>query len=473
MKAQMFTLESKDLQKSFDVAVFGESGTPVLVFPEGDSSFASWQEAGMIDGLASLMDDGAVQLFCVDSADDLGWYSRFAIDEYRVDNIEGYLSFVKDGLVPFVRAHAASPAAPVALGAGMGALNATLAVLRDPASFGGLLALSGSYDVRAFVNGEPSALWEKVSPLSLVDALGPRAKATQELKRLRLAFVCGQEQSESGIASQKTLEEALAQKGVKATFEYWGYDVSHSWGWWLEETRQLLPAILSPGGLEERRVSARVAYAANEDEHARAALTDARERLAAARDALKIAIKDAEATAARVQREDASVEQKRGREADLMAKAAKLWEERDRVAALLAEAEGKARDVQGQADAAAHDRADAEWIAGEAKAAVEHATQNRLSAEARIAECEAAVEAAQAASAAAASALSAVRAEADAEVAAAKRPAAKKAATKRPAAKKAASKKPAAKKAATTKKTTGTSGAKGGKASPKAARGAK
>ena len=87
MKAQMFTLESKDLQKSFDVAVFGESGTPVLVFPEGDSSFASWQEAGMIDGLASLMDDGAVQLFCVDSADDLGWYSRFAIDEYRVDNI--------------------------------------------------------------------------------------------------------------------------------------------------------------------------------------------------------------------------------------------------------------------------------------------------------------------------------------------------------------------------------------------------
>ncbi|MBP3885538.1 MAG: hypothetical protein J6D54_11480 [Olsenella sp.] len=444
MKSEKFSLECKDLQKSFDVVVYGDAGRPVVVFPEGNSSFVSWQDAGMIDGLSPLIEGGEVQLFCVDSADDLGWYARHAFLDYRLENIEAYLAFVRDVLVPFVGKTAASPEPPVALGAGMGAMNAALVVLRNPELFGGVLALSGTYDARWFVGGDLDEGWPAVSPVDIVRALSPRGKARSALKELPLAFVCGQEASERGIETQRDLARAFEGQGIDATFEYWGYDVSHAWHWWLEETRQMLPAVLKVGGLEERRLTADLSYAEVEAEHAREVLAGEKEGLASARDALKIAVADVADTAKRVVQEKSVVEKCRAIEKEMAEKAAKLWAERDRVATLLAEAEAKAREAQDRADAASRARADAEWIAGEAKAAAEHAVQNQAAAEGAVADHEAAVAAAKDVKQSAAASLEAVKAAFEAERAAARK-AAKAASAKRVVGKKPTDKKPSAK----------------------------
>jgi esterase/lipase superfamily enzyme len=472
MKSEKFTLECKDLQKSFDVVVYGDAGRPVVVFPEGNSSFVSWQDAGMIDGLSALIEGGEAQLFCVDSADDLGWYARHAFVDYRLENIEAYLAFVKDVLVPFVEKIAASAEPPVALGAGMGAMNAALVVLRNPELFGGVLALSGTYDARWFVEDGLDEGWLAVSAVDVVRSLSPRGKAHAALKELPLAFVCGQEASETGIETQRDLSRAFEEQGIDATFEYWGYDVSHAWHWWLEETRQLLPAVLKVGGLEERRLTADLSYAEVEAEHAREVLAGEKEGLASARDALKIAVADVADTAKRVVQEKSVVEKCRAVEQEMAEKAAKLWAERDRVAALLAEAEAKAREAQDRADAASRARADAEWVAGEAKAAAEHAVQNKAAAEGAVADHEAAVAAAKDVKQSTAASLDAVKAAFEAERAAVrkavKEASAKKSAAKKPAAKaaakpaaktaaKTATKKPATKKPATKKSSSGKS----------------
>lgn len=445
MKTERFSLECKDLQKSFDIVRYGEAGRPVVVFPEGNSSFVSWHDAGMIDGLSSLIDSGEVQLFCVDSADDLGWYARHAFLDYRLENIEAYLSFVTKQLVPFVTKTAATGEAPVALGAGMGALNATLAVLRDPGSFSGLLALSGTFDARRFTDCDLDDAWKLVSPVDMAGAIKPRSAAATALRALPMAFVCGQEPSEAGIDTQRALDGALAEKGINATFEYWGYDVSHAWHWWLEETRQMLPAVLKVGGLEERKLTADLSYAKVEAEHAREVLADEKEGLASARDALKVAVADVATTAERVEKELSVVEKCRLVEKDMCEKAAELWAERDRVAGLLAEAEAKAREAQDRADAASRARADAEWVAGEAKAAAEHAVQNKAAAEGAVADHEAAVEAAKDVRETAATALDAVKAAVEAERAAAEKAIAEAKRVAKPVVKKAAKK--AAKKA--------------------------
>lgn len=64
------------------------------------------------------------------------------------------------------------------------------------------------------------------------------------------------------------MEGLLADKGIDATFEYWGLDVSHDWSWWQEEARQLLPCLLEPNGLLKRKLSARFAIAKAAAEHA-------------------------------------------------------------------------------------------------------------------------------------------------------------------------------------------------------------
>lgn len=388
MNSTHATLQSNDLSRAIEVEVYGDAGQPVIVLPEGDSSFASWSEGGMIDALAPLVDSGMMRLVCTDSVDLMGWYSRYAVPEYRLSNIKNFFKFVEKDLLPFVASTCGDDRPPVLAGAGMGALNACVLMLSRPQLFGGLLALSGTYDARRFVVGELPEGWEDVSPVDMVPALPQRGKAVRLLSGLPLAFVCGQDASEDGIDTQRALQQAFEDRGIDATFEYWGYDVRHDWEWWRKEAAEMLPAVLSPEGLADRRLSASLAYAEREAKHAAAQLADAQARLSAANDALKIAKHDLDVTARRAKQEEKSVTTCGEAEAELVKAARVAWAERDRVAKLLHEADSAANDAQAKADAATKSRRDAEWILGEARAAASAARANNEAAQESVVACE-------------------------------------------------------------------------------------
>ena len=78
METKDFTLHREGVDGDFDVTQYGTAGRPLIAFPEGDASCASWEEGGMVDALAGLLDAGRVRLFCVDSADDASWYAGYA-----------------------------------------------------------------------------------------------------------------------------------------------------------------------------------------------------------------------------------------------------------------------------------------------------------------------------------------------------------------------------------------------------------
>ena len=462
MNSTHATLQSNDLSRAIEVEVYGDAGQPVIVLPEGDSSFASWSEGGMIDALAPLVDSGMMRLVCTDSVDLMGWYSRYAVPEYRLSNIKNVFKFVEKDLLPFVADTCGDDRPPVLAGAGMGALNACVLMLSRPQLFGGLLALSGTYDARRFVVGELPEGWEDVSPVDMVPALPQRGKAVRLLSGLPLAFVCGQDASEDGIDTQRALEQAFEDRGIDVTFEYWGYDVRHDWEWWRKEAAEMLPAVLSPEGLADRRLSASLSYAEREAKHAAAQLADAQARLSAANDALKIAKHDLDVTTRRAKQEEKSVTTCGETEAELVKAARVAWAERDRVAKLLHEADSAANGAQAKADAATKSRRDAEWILGEARAAASAARANNEAAQESVVACEEEAAAATREDALARQRLEDTRALIEEERSKAKaaaehalelaqKPATKTPASKKPIAKKPAAKKPAAKKPAAKK----------------------
>ena len=42
------------------------------------------------------------------------------------------------------------------------------------------------------------------------------------------------------IADTRAMQELLHQKGIWATFDYWGNDVEHPWFWWQKMLRHYL-----------------------------------------------------------------------------------------------------------------------------------------------------------------------------------------------------------------------------------------
>lgn len=367
------TIHSAVMDRDFDVEIYGEGGAPLIVFPEGNGSCSSWNNHGMIETLSDLIDAGTIQLFCVDSADPSGWYFAEGNPSYRKRSAMSYLAFICQEFVPFVRSR--NCGLPIVVGAGIGALNAAIAILRHPELFGGLLAMSGTYDARHIVGDEFDKEWAELSPVDLAEHLGAEQKRL--LAPRHLAFVTGQDGSEDGAGTQRALDGIFARQKIDATFEYWGSDVTHGWMWWQEMARQLVPCLLTEGGLEERR---RCGILARAEEAATEAVqgSDARsQELKEAKAWLGSADGAFDAASRRLDEEEANAAACAKRAQELQEAANALWSARDEAARLLAEAEAKARAAQDVADHAAHDLSDARWIEGEAKAAADAAAEER------------------------------------------------------------------------------------------------
>lgn len=403
MEVTDYTLSSKSEDKDFDVTVYGKAGTPIIVFPEGDSSCTSWENGGMIEALSGLIDGGEAQLFATDSSDNEGWYFRGADPAYRFESLKVFYDYVEEVLVPFVAEHAATKEPPLLVGAGIGALNATVEMFRKPTLFGGLLALSGSYDVRFFVDGDLDPMWDELSPVALAANFGQQD--VDRLSEVPIAFVSGQDSSETGIETQRVLDTIFAEKRIEATFEYWGYDVNHGWYWWREEARQLLPCLLAPNGLVDRKLVAKVSAAKVELEHADEILKGKQDELAVAQERSRQAKDDARAATERLRREREVVAERKEAAERAQAAAQAAWARRDEAQKALDEAVTAGEAAQAEADKAAKELADAEWIAGEAKAASDKATAEKVDAGHQLAKAESAARTARETSRRAANAL--------------------------------------------------------------------
>ncbi len=376
-----FTVHSTTMDRDFDVEVYGTGGAPIIVLPEGNGSCSSWNDHGMVETLSDHIDDGTIQLFCVDSADASGWYFREGVARYRKKAALSYMKFLCQEFVPFVRSK--NQGLPILAGAGIGALNATIAMLQHPELFGGLLAMSGNYDARNIVGEGFDDVWEQLSPVDIAKHLTAAQK--KALAPRHLAFITGQNGSEDGADTQRALEAIFKDQGIEATFEYWGEDVTHSWMWWQEMARQMVPCLLSKDGLEERKrtgILSRAEIAASEAKD----VFEARQQdLAGAEAWLDNASANVDATSKRLDAEEANVAVRTERARELQESANALWSARDAAAQALAEAEAVARAAQDEADKASHALADAQWIEGEAQAAAAAAVEEERRAKESVA----------------------------------------------------------------------------------------
>src|SRR5581483_11078761 len=67
---------SRSLDRDMELLVFGHSGARVLVFPTSMGRFFQWEDTGMIETLGGRLEQGGIQLYCVDSVDSESWYAK-------------------------------------------------------------------------------------------------------------------------------------------------------------------------------------------------------------------------------------------------------------------------------------------------------------------------------------------------------------------------------------------------------------
>src|SRR5271169_6864177 len=94
---------SQELHRDMEALVYGHAGMPILVFPSSMGRFFEYEDRGMIGTLWQKIEQGHLQLFCVDSIDGESWYNKGLHPHDRVARHIQYENYVLFEVLPLIR----------------------------------------------------------------------------------------------------------------------------------------------------------------------------------------------------------------------------------------------------------------------------------------------------------------------------------------------------------------------------------
>lgn len=219
---------SSILGRTMETLVFGHAGAPVLVFPTSMGRFYQYEDFGMVAALEAKIDAGFIQLFCLDSVDAESWYNRALPPRQRVLRHLDYERYILDEYIPFVRRRNTGPL--IVTGTSFGAYHAANLVFRHPALFAKLVALSGRYDIKGYLDGYYDDDVYYNCPVDYLPGLTDEAYL-EPMRRIQLVLVSGEH--DIALTSTRAVSETLSARGVPNELAiWWGY--THDWPLWRE-----------------------------------------------------------------------------------------------------------------------------------------------------------------------------------------------------------------------------------------------
>ena len=225
------------------VIAYGHYGRPLLAFPSQEGPAWQYEERGMIDAVADLIEAGRVKVYAVDSFDSGSWYRHDVPLEERAQLHGLYEDWIVNQVVPFIRDDSGGSTEIMVTGVSFGAYHAANFALRHADLFPLAICQSGVYDVSVVAGGERGDAVYFQNPADYVAHLGG-----DHLDWLRgqvnLLLICGQgawEDSTGALDSTRRFAAQLGEKGIRHELDVWGYDVPHDWPAWRAQIAHHLP----------------------------------------------------------------------------------------------------------------------------------------------------------------------------------------------------------------------------------------
>ena len=242
MERRHVSLHSPAIGADGDVLVYGQWGRPLLAFPSQEGPAWQYEERGMIDALAPLIDAGRVKVYAVSSFDSGSWYREGLALEERARLHGLYEDWIVHQVAPFVQRDSAAHEIAVT-GVSFGAYHAANFALRRADLFPLAICQSGVYDVSVVAGGERGDAAYFNNPVDYVEHLG--GEHLDWLRsRVSLLLLAGRGQWEDttgALESTQRFASQLAGKGIPHELDVWGEDAPHDWPAWRAQIAHHLP----------------------------------------------------------------------------------------------------------------------------------------------------------------------------------------------------------------------------------------
>lgn len=225
MERTLHSWKSPSLGKKMDLLAFGNSGTPVIIFPSEEGSLTEWEDTGMMESLSEQINEGYNQFFCVDSIANESLLNREAEPRLRIRRQNSYERYIIDEVIPFVREQNSNPYI-IFSGAFLGAYYALLFALKHPGKISKVIGISGTYDIKPYLDDfyDDSVYYN--NPLDFLPNLNDRntLKIISEIDFRLLSYL----NDPLRDVSEK-MSDTLWLKNIDHNFYIWDEKVSDPW----------------------------------------------------------------------------------------------------------------------------------------------------------------------------------------------------------------------------------------------------
>lgn len=229
MNREYRQIKSEVLGRPIELLVYGTQGKPIMVFPSQEGRFFDYENFGMIDVVAPLIEEGKIQVYCVDSIDHETWFSDASLAS-RVKRADDYDASIVDDVIPHIIQDGHKGAGVLAHGCSFGAFHTANFLLRHPEIFDSGIALSGCYNIDFTMDGFRNDEAFAHNPIYYSPAL-----TNEKIRQLKedLFVVCaGQGPWEEWNSEAIQMCKSLHDTNLPVLLDLWGYDVNHDWPWW-------------------------------------------------------------------------------------------------------------------------------------------------------------------------------------------------------------------------------------------------
>ena len=223
-----------------EIAVYGHYGFALLMFPTAAADYLEYERFQLIDSIAQFIDGGKLKVFSINSINNESWLNEHIPPPYRGVRQQQYNEYLVQEVVPFIRNHCSQETQIITSGASLGALHAANTFFRRPDIFDGVIAMSGSYDIKSYSPGYYDDNFYFNSPADYLPNLNDEHQLGILRSKRHIHILSGQGDYEAPERSIH-LAQILSSKGIPHRLDLWGYDVPHEWWVW----RSMLPHVLA------------------------------------------------------------------------------------------------------------------------------------------------------------------------------------------------------------------------------------
>ena len=209
------------------IVAYGHWGRAVLAFPSQQGHCRQYEDFGMVDAVAPLVDAGRLKLYCVDSYDSWSWHQDALPLVERARRHATYEAWIVDRVVPFVHDDLRGAAEILVTGVSFGAYHAANFALKRADLFPLAICQSGVYNVSVVGWGERADAVYFNNPMDYVVNLhGDHLDWLRS--RVRLLLVAGRgmwEDTTGALAGTEQFAGVLRDKGIPHELDVWGAGV--------------------------------------------------------------------------------------------------------------------------------------------------------------------------------------------------------------------------------------------------------